>query len=483
MGPVNGGEAPPSTMALGNGASDPKYDDKKRINNAQNQHNKNLNRKLPTNGAQRMPVRPVFGQKPQQPATSTQTLRNPQMPAFRPQSCLAPHYLSHHRYPTATQQPLPVPPPYNTFPPTITNLPPRAPTTSPPSQQHSSGANSSGGSSHASDQLSKTNLYIRGLTQNTTDKDLFNLCSPYGPIISTKAILDKQTNKCKGYGFVDFESPVAAEAAVKALSTQGVQAQMAKQQEQDPTNLYLANLPPFMTEQELEEMLSPYGTVISTRILRDPAMNSRGVGFARMDTRDMCEMIIQRFNGKLLAGCKESLLVKFADGGNKRRNQFKNQDQRLWHERSEALQLYDQTTINQNGVASQLVSPLGSYQRSYSTPVSPYQLQPGPAHATHPAAAHTAWLATQGPTQYIVQPTQLPTMIPSSLDPLHYGHIMPQITAHLSQLQLSGTSYMTGATPGYPGGASGAAHHPHLYPQAAAHLLAAQAPQLALQEN
>ena len=50
----------------------------------------------------------------------------------------------------------------------------------------------------------------------------------FGTIISTKAILDKNTNKCKGYGFVDFESPSAAEAAVKALQLQGIQAQMAK---------------------------------------------------------------------------------------------------------------------------------------------------------------------------------------------------------------------------------------------------------------
>ena len=50
----------------------------------------------------------------------------------------------------------------------------------------------------------------------------------FGTIISTKAILDKNTNKCKGYGFVDFESPQAAEAAVKALQLQGIQAQMAK---------------------------------------------------------------------------------------------------------------------------------------------------------------------------------------------------------------------------------------------------------------
>lgn len=31
-----------------------------------------------------------------------------------------------------------------------------------------------------------------------------------------------------GYGFVDFDVPVAAEAAVKALQAQGIQAQMAK---------------------------------------------------------------------------------------------------------------------------------------------------------------------------------------------------------------------------------------------------------------
>ncbi|EQB77331.1 hypothetical protein CB1_000290018 [Camelus ferus] len=50
----------------------------------------------------------------------------------------------------------------------------------------------------------------------------------YGKIVSTKAILDKTTNKCKGYGFVDFDSPAAAQKAVSALKANGVQAQMAK---------------------------------------------------------------------------------------------------------------------------------------------------------------------------------------------------------------------------------------------------------------
>lgn len=46
--------------------------------------------------------------------------------------------------------------------------------------------------------LSKTNLYIRGLPSSTTDEDLYNMCAKYGTILSTKAIFDKTTGCCKG---------------------------------------------------------------------------------------------------------------------------------------------------------------------------------------------------------------------------------------------------------------------------------------------
>ena len=56
---------------------------------------------------------------------------------------------------------------------------------------------------------------------------------------------------------------------------------MARQAEQDPTNLYIANLPHSVKESDLESMFSPYGQVNSPRILRDSNQQSRGVGFAR----------------------------------------------------------------------------------------------------------------------------------------------------------------------------------------------------------
>jgi hypothetical protein len=50
-----------------------------------------------------------------------------------------------------------------------------------------------------------------------------------------------------------------------------------------------------------------------------------------MESKEKCEQIIQLFNANPLPGCKEPLLVKFADGGNKKRsNLYKGPDQRMW---------------------------------------------------------------------------------------------------------------------------------------------------------
>jgi RNA recognition motif-containing protein len=264
----------------------------------------------------------------------------------------------------------------------------------------------------------------------------------YGNIISTKAILDKNTNKCKGYGFVDFETPASAESAVKALQAKGVQAQMAKQQEQDPTNLYIANLPLNFKENDVDNLLAKYGQVISTRILRDTAGQSKGVGFARMESKEKCEQIIQMFNGTPLQGSKEPLLVKFADGGIKKRNIYKSQDQRMWKDGGEAAPVsYDPSGMAQNGVTTQHMLPaaLTQYGRHYGAQTMQSYSMPG-----------NPWLH-----QYVMPPTPHMTqveMMPTSADPssVQYGSMIPQLTTHMSTLQLStGGSYIASPHP-YP---------------------------------
>ncbi|MGH0181177.1 UNVERIFIED_CONTAM: hypothetical protein FKN15_020553 [Acipenser sinensis] len=349
----------------------------------------------------------------------------------------------------------------------------------PPSPSTNSSSNSSSG---GGEQLSKTNLYIRGLHPGTTDQDLVKLCQPYGKIVSTKAILDKTTNKCKGYGFVDFDSPAAAQKAVTALKSSGVQAQMAKQQEQDPTNLYISNLPVSMDEQELEGMLKPFGQVISTRILRDANGTSRGVGFARMESTEKCEAIIQHFNGKYIKTPpgiasqrtqtnrgpaapgfptlpirdahsvpppslvpSEPLLCKFADGGQKKRqNQGKYiQNGRAWTRDGETGGMtltYDPTTALPNGFYSSPYS-IGPNRMIAQTSMSPYLHSPVSSYQVH----SPSWMHHQS---YLMQPAG--TVLTPTMD--HTMSIQPTsmmgpLAQQLSHLSLGSTgTYMPATT-------------------------------------
>jgi len=54
-----------------------------------------------------------------------------------------------------------------------------------------------------------------------------------------KAIIDKQTNKCKGFGFIDFETTEDAQSAIAELQKKGVIAQLAKVDRQLNVNIFV----------------------------------------------------------------------------------------------------------------------------------------------------------------------------------------------------------------------------------------------------
>lgn len=59
-------------------------------------------------------------------------------------------------------------------------------------------------------------VYINQLPADTTDKDLYRLFAPFGPVSNVKAMLNPD-GSCKGFGFVDFVDPANAEAAITAI--------------------------------------------------------------------------------------------------------------------------------------------------------------------------------------------------------------------------------------------------------------------------
>ena len=56
------------------------------------------------------------------------------------------------------------------------------------------------------------NIYVGSLPYEVRDSDLEELFSSYGEVISAKVILDRDTNRSKGFGFVEMPNAAALEA-------------------------------------------------------------------------------------------------------------------------------------------------------------------------------------------------------------------------------------------------------------------------------
>ena len=60
-------------------------------------------------------------------------------------------------------------------------------------------------------------LYVGNLTYETTDSDLQNLFGPFGTVQSAQVIMDRDTGRSRGFGFVEMDSADQAQAAINGL--------------------------------------------------------------------------------------------------------------------------------------------------------------------------------------------------------------------------------------------------------------------------
>lgn len=61
-------------------------------------------------------------------------------------------------------------------------------------------------------------LYVGNLSYQMTDADLEAAFAAYGAVSSAKIITDRETNRSKGFGFVEFANRAEAEAAIENLN-------------------------------------------------------------------------------------------------------------------------------------------------------------------------------------------------------------------------------------------------------------------------
>ncbi len=61
------------------------------------------------------------------------------------------------------------------------------------------------------------NIYISNLSFDVTDKDLNDIFSDYGAVASAKVIMDRETGRSRGFGFVEMPSDEEGRNAIAQL--------------------------------------------------------------------------------------------------------------------------------------------------------------------------------------------------------------------------------------------------------------------------
>ncbi|ANE49288.1 RNA recognition motif domain-containing protein [Flavisolibacter tropicus] len=78
------------------------------------------------------------------------------------------------------------------------------------------------------------NIYVSNLSFNVQDEDLKEFFTPYGEVTSAKIIIDRETGRSKGFGFVEMSDAAASQKAIAELNEATVDGRTIKVMEAKP---------------------------------------------------------------------------------------------------------------------------------------------------------------------------------------------------------------------------------------------------------
>ncbi|XP_046383463.1 polyadenylate-binding protein 4-like [Ischnura elegans] len=168
-----------------------------------------------------------------------------------------------------------------------------------------------------------TNVYIKNFADDLDDERLREMFEKYGRITSHK-VMTADDGKSKGFGFVAFEEPEAAEKAVdemngkdlngKLLYVGRAQKKAERQQElkrrfeqlkierlnrYQGVNLYVKNLDDTIDDERLRKEFSPFGTITSAKVMLEEG-RSKGFGFVCFSSPEEATKAVTEMNGRIV---------------------------------------------------------------------------------------------------------------------------------------------------------------------------------------
>eukprot|EP00727_Mastigamoeba_balamuthi_P014829 m51a1_g9972 putative polyadenylate-binding protein 4 (645) ;mRNA; f:105013-107389 len=168
-----------------------------------------------------------------------------------------------------------------------------------------------------------TNVYVKNLDAAVTDAGLREMFAQFGAITSAVVVHDQQgASRC--FGFCNFETHEAAKAAVAEMHNKNVNGKQLyvsraqKRNERDRelksmfdkvkaenprhagVNLYVRNLDDTIDDDELRSLFQQFGTIASTKVMRDDKAASKGFGFVSFSTPEDALKAISEMNGAIV---------------------------------------------------------------------------------------------------------------------------------------------------------------------------------------
>lgn len=281
-----------------------------------------------------------------------------------------------------------------------------------------------------------TNVYIKNFGEEMNDELLKEMFEKYGGITSHK-VMFKEDGKSRGFGFVAFDDPEAAERAVDDLNGKEVfegkvlyvgRAQKKAERQQElkrkfeqlkiermtryqGVNLYVKNLDDTIDDERLRKEFAPFGTITSAKVMLEEG-RSKGFGFVCFSSPEEATKAVTEMNGRIVGS--KPLYVALAQRKEDRKAHLASQ----YMQRVANMRMQQMGQMFQPGGAGGYFVPTLPQPQRYFGPAQMAQMRPQPRWPAQPTirpnaqAPGTGFPAMQPPYR---TPARAPTAAQSSM--------------------------------------------------------------------
>ncbi|KAK9505104.1 hypothetical protein O3M35_009243 [Rhynocoris fuscipes] len=260
-----------------------------------------------------------------------------------------------------------------------------------------------------------TNVYVKNFGEDFTEDMLKDMFEKYGPITSHTVVVNKD-QKSRGFGFVAFEDPEAAERAVDDLNGKEIiegkplyvgRAQKKAERQQElkrkfeqlkiermnryqGVNLYVKNLDDTIDDERLRKEFSPFGTITSAKVVMLEEGRSKGFGFVCFSSPEEATKAVTEMNGRIVGS--KPLYVALAQRKEDRKAHLQSQ----YVQRLANMRMQQMGQIFQPGGAGGYFVPTLPQPQRFFGPAQMAHVRPQPRWPAQPQARPNPQAAASG---------------------------------------------------------------------------------------